>query len=36
MPKSTIGKIPREAIRLLELPRPPKDIIDGFKVLVDA
>lgn len=35
MPKSTLGKIPREAIRLLELPRPPRDIIEGFKVLVD-
>jgi regulator of RNase E activity RraA len=35
MPKTPLGKIPREAIRLLELPRPPKDIIEGFKVLVD-
>ena len=35
MAKSTLGKLPREAIRLLELPRLPQDIIDGFKVLVD-
>ena len=35
MPKTTLGKIPREAIRLLELPRPPQDVIAGFKVLVD-
>jgi 4-hydroxy-4-methyl-2-oxoglutarate aldolase len=35
MPKTTLGKLPRDAIRLLELPRLPKDIIEGFKVLVD-
>jgi len=33
--KTTLGKLPREAIRLLELPRLPQDIVDGFKVLVD-
>ena len=35
MAKTTLGKLPREAIRLLELPRLPQDIVDGFKVLVD-
>ncbi len=35
MPKTTLGKLPRDAIRLLELPRLPKEIIEGFKVLVD-
>jgi regulator of RNase E activity RraA len=35
MSKTPLGKIPREAIRMLELPRLPKDIIEGFKVLVD-
>ena len=35
MAKTPLGKIPREAIRMLELPRLPKDIIEGFKVLVD-
>jgi len=33
--KTPLGKLPREAIRLLELPRPPQDIIDGFMTLVD-
>ena len=35
MPKTTLGKLPREAIRLLELPRLSNDITGGFKVLVD-
>ena len=35
VPKTTLGKLPRDAIRMLELPRPPRDIIEGFKVLVD-
>jgi regulator of RNase E activity RraA len=35
MPKAPLGKLPREAIRMLELPRLDKDIIEGFKVLVD-
>jgi len=35
MPKTPLGKLPREAIRQLEMPRPPQDIIEGFKVLVD-
>jgi len=35
MPKTTLGKLPREAIRMLELPRLPQDIVDGYKALVD-
>ena len=35
MPKTPLGRLPREAIRLLELPRLPQDILDGFSVLVD-
>ena len=35
MAKKTLGKLPQDAIRLTELPRPSKDIIEGFKALVD-
>ncbi len=35
MTKTTLGKLPRDAIRLTELPRLPQDIVEGFKVLVD-
>jgi len=35
MPKTTLGRLPREAIRLLELPRLPKEVLDGYKALVD-
>ena len=35
MPKNTLGKLPREAIRLLELPRIAPEILDGFRKLVD-
>jgi len=35
MPKTTLGKLPREQIRLLELPRLPQDIVDAFRALVD-
>jgi regulator of RNase E activity RraA len=35
MAKTTLGKLPRDAIRMLELPRLPQDVIDGFKALVD-
>src|SRR5690242_22160 len=35
MPKQTLGKLPRDAIRMLELPRLPRDVVEGFKVLVD-
>jgi 4-hydroxy-4-methyl-2-oxoglutarate aldolase len=33
--KSTLGKLPRDAIRMLDLPRLPADIVEGYKVLVD-
>ena len=33
--KTTLGRLPREAIRMLELPRLPQDIIDGFRQFVD-
>jgi 4-hydroxy-4-methyl-2-oxoglutarate aldolase len=35
MPKTPLGKLPRDAIRMLELPRLPRDIVEGYKVLVD-
>jgi len=35
MPKSTLGKLPRDAIRLLELPRVAPAILDGLRNLVD-
>ena len=35
MTKTTLGKLPRDAIRLLDLPRLPGEIIEGFKALVD-
>ena len=35
MPKTTLGKLPREQIRLLELPRLPQHVIDAYKALVD-
>jgi 4-hydroxy-4-methyl-2-oxoglutarate aldolase len=33
--KQTLGRLPREAIRMLELPRLPQNIIEGFSALVD-
>ena len=33
--KKLTGKLPREAIRMLEIPRLPQEIIDGFARLVD-
>lgn len=35
MPKTPLGRLPREAIRMLELPRLPKEILDGYQKLVD-
>ncbi|HKA42460.1 MAG TPA: RraA family protein [Burkholderiales bacterium] len=35
MSKATLGKLPREAIRLIELPRLPKGVIEAYKALVD-
>ena len=31
MAKKTLGKLPREAIRMLELPRVAPEIIEGFR-----
>jgi len=33
--KKTLGKLPRDAIRMLELPRLPAAVVEGFKALVD-
>ena len=33
--KTTLGRLPREAIRMLELPQLPRDLIEGYKALVD-
>lgn len=35
MPKTPIGKLPREAIRMLELPRLAQDVVEGYRQLVD-
>jgi 4-hydroxy-4-methyl-2-oxoglutarate aldolase len=35
MAKTPLGKLPREAIRLTELPRLPQDVLEGFRQLVD-
>jgi len=35
MPKTTLGRLPREAIRMLELPRLATETLDGIKALVD-
>lgn len=35
MPKTPLGKLPRDAIRLLELPRVAPAILDGLRNLVD-
>lgn len=35
MPKTPIGKLPREAIRMLELPRLARDVVEGYRQLVD-
>jgi 4-hydroxy-4-methyl-2-oxoglutarate aldolase len=33
--KRTLGRLPREAIRLLELPRLPAHVLEGYRALVD-
>lgn len=33
--RKTLGRLPREAIRMLELPRMPKEVIEGYAALVD-
>lgn len=35
MQKTTLGRLPRDAIRLLELPRLPQDLLAGYHALVD-
>jgi regulator of RNase E activity RraA len=35
MAKTPLGRLPREAIRMLDLPRPPQDILEGYRRLVD-
>ena len=34
-PKTTLGRMPRDAIRVLDIPRPAKATIDAFMALVD-
>lgn len=33
--KKTLGRLARDAIRMLEIPRLPQDVIEGYKALVD-
>jgi len=33
--KTTLGRLPRDAIRMLEIPRLPHDVIESFTALVD-
>lgn len=35
MAKTPLGRLPREAIRLLELPRLPAQVLEGYRALVD-
>lgn len=35
MAKTTLGTLPRDAIRMLDLPRLPQDILEGYRQLVD-
>ena len=35
MSKTPLGRLPRDAIRMLELPRPSRDILEGYGALVD-
>lgn len=35
MPKNTLGRMPRDAIRMLDIPRPSKSVVDAFMALVD-
>jgi regulator of RNase E activity RraA len=35
VPKTTLGRLPREAIRLLELPRLSAQVLEGYRALVD-
>jgi len=33
--KTTLGRLPRDAIRMLELPRLPHDLIESYRALID-
>jgi len=35
MAKTPLGRLPREAIRMLELPRLPAEVLEGYRALVD-
>ena len=35
MAKTILGRLPREAIRMLDLPRLPRDMLEGYRRLVD-
>jgi 4-hydroxy-4-methyl-2-oxoglutarate aldolase len=35
MAKTPLGRLPREAIRMLDLPRLPQDMLEGYRRLVD-
>ncbi len=35
MGRNTLGKLPAEAIRLLDLPRLPPEVLEGYRALVD-
>lgn len=35
MAKTPLGRLPREAIRMLDLPRLPQDLLEGYRRLVD-
>lgn len=35
MTKTPLGRLPREAIRMLELPRVPVELLEGYRALID-
>jgi 4-hydroxy-4-methyl-2-oxoglutarate aldolase len=35
VPKNPLGRLPREAIRMLELPRLPGNVLEGYRALID-
>jgi len=35
MTKTPLGRLPREAIRMLELPRVPAELLEGYRALID-
>ena len=34
--KKTLGRLPREAIRMLDLPRLPRDVIESYAARINA